>query len=76
MKDLYMHTLDGRPAEWQSRTKTVVYSGRRVTRFATSLQQIRREQALSIEHYGDADGENYDYVRIARAAFNGEASGG
>lgn len=74
MKDLYMHTLDGKPAQWQEATGTIVFSGKRVTLFAKSLQQIRREQGLSMNHYGDINGEMYGYVRVARASLNGNVS--
>lgn len=45
-KTLYMHTLDGQPAQYVPGSQ-VTFAPRTVNRFATSLAQIRREQQQS-----------------------------
>lgn len=49
MRKLYMHTLDNKPAAFQSTEGSVVFEPWQVRDFATSLNQIRAEQRLSAE---------------------------
>lgn len=45
---VYIHTLDGQPAEYDP-GEQVCYLGRNpLTRFARSLRQLRREQQASV----------------------------
>lgn len=47
MKNIYVHTIDGRPAEYWPDEKVIYFARRKMTRFAYSLQQVKREQAKS-----------------------------
>lgn len=66
---LYMHTLDGRPAQYYPDEQIAFADDRRgVSRFADSLSQIRREQRASdkwrLEQGFRIDEWNYSYVRV------------
>lgn len=73
MSDWYMHPFDGQARGVSTEDRhDRIRAGNRVTRFATSLAQIRREQKSSKAVYGDPpDSLEYGYVRIARSAVNG-----
>lgn len=45
-RTLYMHTLDGQPAQYE-KGQQIRFAPKSVTRFATSLAQIRSEQKAS-----------------------------
>lgn len=66
MSILYMHTLDGQPASFYPRDG-VCFTSKRI-RLATSLRQIRREQAecrkLCAGKWGIGEWR-YGYVTIA-----------
>jgi hypothetical protein len=47
-RKVYMHLLDGKPAEFDAERKYIYFAGRQVSRFATSLRQIRTEQRKAI----------------------------
>lgn len=70
MKTLYMHTLDGQPAEFQENGNYVAFAHRRI-KLASSLRQIRREQQAAIQEawkhpnqHEWADLKHYGYVTI------------
>lgn len=69
---LYMHTLNGMPAEFHVGDKHV-YVEKAVTRLAGSLRQIRREQKVSAAWFVERghDPPKYGYVRIAKDAAEG-----
>lgn len=66
MTTLYMHTLNSQPAEFVPKSG-VIYTGvRDIKRFAVSLRQIRKEQAISkrkdlLDKVGPF---TYGYVRL------------
>lgn len=64
---LYMHTLDGRPASYTERCG-ICFETRRI-RLATSLRQIRREQAIDkkrrIEEGFLNETTKYGYATVA-----------
>lgn len=66
-----MHLMDERPAQFGG--KCLHFSGRRVTRLATSLKQIRQEQDIDRAFGGDASPVSYSYVRISRGALSAGA---
>jgi hypothetical protein len=70
VSDLYMHILDKAPAEFMD--GHIVFAGRRVGTLATSLKQIRREQAVDklwCANRGIAFTDAaYSYIRISRKA--------
>jgi hypothetical protein len=70
MSARYMHTMDGQPAQFEARGKggCLVYCGRQCLRLARSLRQIRHEQMLSRQHYGERDTAFYGYVLIKASA--------
>ena len=66
---VYMHTLDGRPAQyWPGEQVAFADDRRGVSRFADSLKQIRREERAS-ERWRRSKGFDetsfeYGYVRV------------
>lgn len=67
MTDLYLHLLNGEIAQYDERDGRLAYEFKRITKFATSLRQIRREQEKSKGFYGDPT-DRYEYIRVARSA--------
>ena len=66
----YMHLIDRLPAQYWP-DQQICFAGKRVTRFATSLKQIRKEQKKSkawrkrsLGIRGDEDIFSYGYIRI------------
>lgn len=45
-RKFYMHTINGRPGQFQPSTKGICFAGKACTRLATSLKQIRTEQKI------------------------------
>lgn len=66
---LYMHTIDGQPAVL-SDSGYICFAGKTVTKLATSLAQIRREQReLTAKDAAAGIGPfKYGYVRITQRA--------
>ena len=67
MTNYYLHILDGQPAEFVPDQKTICF----VTRYgsagvlATSLRQIRREQAIDQKENPETSGDfEYSYCRV------------
>lgn len=46
-ENIYVHTIDGRPAEYWPDEKIIYFARKKMTRFADSLQQIKREREKS-----------------------------
>jgi hypothetical protein len=70
-RNFYLHVMNGAPAQFQPSTKTIVFAGKHCSRLATSLKQIRREQAIDRATVAGTNMANtYDlsYVRIPVAA--------
>lgn len=69
---LYVHTIDGRPAQYFPGSQICFSPWRGITRTATSLRQIRREQRASIrwrrEKGYEASPSDYGYFRLYVAA--------
>lgn len=69
-KTFYMHTIDGRPGQFQPSFKQVSYAGRHCGRLATSLEQIRREQKIDQDNKSPNSGPyELGYIRIPASAF-------
>lgn len=63
--NLYMHTINGQPGEFQPLYGTICYAGKACRRFAKSLQQIRREQkAARAADARDIQSNEYGYVLL------------
>jgi hypothetical protein len=64
-KTMYMHTLDGKPAAFNS-TENYVYfcSGREPVVLVESLKQIRRAQKLDRDKWPNAAPFKYGYVLV------------
>jgi len=67
--DLYMHVLNGQPAQFDPKTEQIHIGCKKIKRLATSMRQVRRERRLSMKFYCESDTHLYSYVRIVRAAF-------
>jgi hypothetical protein len=64
-RNFYMHTIDGRPGQFQPSAKSVCYAGKSCTRLATSLTQIRKEQKIDRANASPNCGTyELGYVRI------------
>lgn len=64
---LYMHTIDGRPAQYFPGEQVCFADWRPVSRFAASLRQIRKEQDASAawrREQGFDEGGVRGYVRL------------
>ena len=78
-KQLYMHLIDGRPAEYYPGEQicyaaTGRYSRTGIQRLATSIEQIKKEQKLSEKWrlsrgFPPVIARDYSYVRIGKGAF-------
>lgn len=66
--DLYMHVLEGQPAQFDPKNGQIFIGARKIKRLASSLRQIRREQRQSVKFYGEVDTRLYRHVRITREA--------
>lgn len=62
MTTYYMHTLDGHPAGFYD-GRAVCFAHKRI-KLATSLHQIRREQAISRANDDNRAEFNYGYVTV------------
>ena len=74
---LYMHTINGRPAEYVPKGQICYAGARGVTRFAKSLNQIKSEQRKSKQWRkkvlgDDATNHSYDYTRMTITIAVGE----
>lgn len=65
-KVYYMHTLDGKPAEYSSKEKIIYFSGKGRTALVLikSLRQIEKEQKMDSE-LNESDGFVFGYIRVA-----------
>lgn len=71
-RTVYMHLLDGKPAEFDAERRYLYFAGRVIQHFAKSLQQIRREQEATIREarkWGEnqrewAEAKRYSYIRV------------
>jgi hypothetical protein len=76
---LYMHTIDGRPAEyWPGEQITFARYRNGVSHFAESIQQIRKEERASLRYRrsrGWHDRCAYGYV-VLRITQEGTSSNG
>lgn len=62
----YMHTLNGRPANYNSKFRSLFFLGGQPVRLVASLQTIRRQARLSAardKEIGAGD-YRYGYVRV------------
>lgn len=66
MADLYMHLMNGLPAQFYPKEQKIFTGLKVVTRFATSLRQLRREQdiARKADELDGLRGIRYRYVRV------------
>ena len=67
MTTYYLHTLDGKPAQFIPSQRTICFIGKYgpSAEPATSLRQIRREQAIDRAENPDTSSDfKHDYVRI------------
>lgn len=68
-RKVYMHLLDGKPAEFDAERKYIYFAGRQVSRFASSLNQLRREQQKAIATAW-SEGENQrEWAKIERYGY-------
>lgn len=72
MNNLYMHTLDGKPAFYDGQQICYVGIGRKVHKFATSLKQIKSERIKSEnwrnkQGFRDFEPNDYGHVLIPKS---------
>jgi hypothetical protein len=65
-RKVYMHLLDGKPAEFDAERNYMYFAGKRVTRFATSLAQIRREQQKALAEASSWGANQKEWTNPAR----------
>lgn len=73
MKYVYMHTMDGDPAEFQADEKRIARGMRVIKVLPRSLTQVRRERRQSMKFYGESNAHSYGHVRIMAATLRPSA---
>jgi hypothetical protein len=66
-KTYYLHTINGEPAEFVPHQKQLCFIGKygAAGKLASSLRQIRREQAINRRQNPDiSEGLTFGYVRV------------